>query len=161
MRCHIPSSSAITPPGQPSAVRGFTLIELMITVAVVAILAAVALPSYRNYVIRGHLATLTNDLQATRAKMEQFYQDNRTYVTSTSAVAPCTATASTYTNPTPYSLVCSGISSTAFTATATGSGVIAGFSYTIDQSDSKTSTLSTAWGGTTAACWIMRQGDTC
>lgn len=161
MRFKPPSFAPVHPPDQPSMTRGFTLIELMITVAVVAILAAVALPSYRNYVIRGHLAALTNDLQATRAKMEQFYQDNRTYATSTSAVAPCTATANTYTSPTPYALVCSNISSTSFTATATGSGVIAGFSYTIDQSDSKTSTLSTAWGGTTSACWIMRQGDAC
>ena len=133
----------------------------MITVAVVAILAAVALPSYRNYVIRGHLATLTNDLQATRAQMEQFYQDNRTYKTTSTATPPCTATATNHTSPTPYSVVCSNIDVATFTATATGSGVIAGFSYTIDQSDSKTSTLSTAWGGTTAACWIMRQGDTC
>ena len=60
--------------------RGFTLIEAMITVALVAILAAVALPSYRDYVIRGRLVDATNALSSTRARMEQFYQDKRTYV---------------------------------------------------------------------------------
>ena len=135
----------------------------MITVAVVAILAAVALPSYRDYILRGHLVSMTNDVQATRAKMEQYYQDNRTYVTSTAAPAPCTTTAVSYTKPTPYSLVCSGISSTAYTVTATGTSGTAtdGFSYTITQTGVQGSTMSTAWGGATYACWILRKGDTC
>ena len=143
--------------------NGFTLIELMITVAVIGILAAVALPSYRDYVLRGHLVTMTNELQGLRAKMEQHYQDNRTYATTSTATAPCTATAVSYTKPTPFTVACSSTDSfaTTFTATATGSGVVSGFSYTLTQSDSKTSTLSSAWGGSTAACWVMRKGDTC
>jgi type IV pilus assembly protein PilE len=142
--------------------RGFTLIELMITVAVIGILAAIALPSYQDYVLRGHLVTLTNDLQAARVKMEQYYQDNRTYlaVTSSTITPPCTSTATTVSKPTPYSVACNSTATT-FTATITGSGVVAGFIYTVDQSDSKTSTVSSAWGGATAACWIMRKGDTC
>jgi prepilin-type N-terminal cleavage/methylation domain-containing protein len=154
-----PSPSGLERPFQ----RGFTLIELMITVAVVAILAAVALPSYRDYILRGHLVAMTNDVQAARAKMEQFYQDNRTYVTSTAAPAPCTATAVTYTKPTPYSLVCSNISSTSYTVTATGTSgsVVDGFSYAITQAGVQSSTLSTAWGGAVYACWILRKGETC
>lgn len=150
-------------PPLASVSRGFTLIELMITVAVIGILAAVALPSYRDYVLRGHLVTMTNELQGLRAKMEQHYQDNRTYATTSTATAPCTATAVSYTKPTPFTVACSSTDSfaTTFTATATGSGVVSGFSYTLTQSDSKTSTLSSAWGGSTAACWVMRKGDTC
>jgi len=60
---------------------GFTLIEVMIAVAIVGILIAIALPSYRNYVIRGKLVAGTNALANMRAQMEQYYQDNRTYAT--------------------------------------------------------------------------------
>ena len=150
-------------PGAAAWVQGFTLIELMITVAVVAILAAVALPSYRDYILRGHLVTMTNDVQANRAKMEQYYQDNRTYITSTTAPAPCTATAVTNTKPTPYSLACSSITATTYTVTATGTTGTAteGFSYSITQTGAQSSTMSSAWGGATYACWIMRKGDTC
>ncbi|MGE5649003.1 MAG: type IV pilin protein, partial [Bacillota bacterium] len=59
---------------------GFTLIELMVTVAVVAIIAAVAMPSYRDYVIRGKIPQATNNLSTLRAQLEQYYQDNQTYV---------------------------------------------------------------------------------
>lgn len=73
---------------------GFTLIEVMITVAIVAILAAIAMPSYRDYVLRGQLVDGTNGLAAMRADMERYYQDNRTYLKTGSFVPPCTATAS-------------------------------------------------------------------
>ena len=58
---------------------GFTLIEVMITIAIVAILAAVALPNYSAYITRGKIAEATSALLAMRTKMEQYWQDNRTY----------------------------------------------------------------------------------
>ena len=73
--------------------RGFTLIELMVTVAIVAILAAIAYPAYRNYVIRGQLVDATNGLSALRANMERFFQDNRTYATTGAFTTPCATTA--------------------------------------------------------------------
>jgi len=141
--------------------RGFTLIELMITVAIVAILASIAVPSYRDYILRGHLVNMTNDLQAMRVKMEQYYQDRRTYLAvGTTSTPPCTSTAVSVGKPTPYSMECSSTATT-FKAIAKGSGVVAGFTYTIDQQEKKTSTMSPAWGGGTAACWIMRRGESC
>ena len=59
---------------------GFTLIEVMITVVIVAILAAVALPSYRNYQYRGKIPDAVSNLSAKRVKMEQYFQDNKTYL---------------------------------------------------------------------------------
>src|ERR1700722_11706839 len=74
--------------------QGFTLIELMITVAIVAILAAIAIPNYRDYVIRGQLVDATQALAAVRANMERYFQDNRTYLAIAGPPAftpPCTA----------------------------------------------------------------------
>ncbi|MBN4079143.1 prepilin-type N-terminal cleavage/methylation domain-containing protein [Beggiatoa alba] len=59
----------------------FTLIELMIAVAIVALLAAVALPSYSGYVVRSKIADTTSQLSDLRLRMEQFRQDNRSYLT--------------------------------------------------------------------------------
>ena len=63
------------------AAAGFTLIELMITVAIVAILASIAMPSYQAYVRRGQLADAFKSLADMRVKMEQYYQDNKFYGT--------------------------------------------------------------------------------
>jgi len=69
----------------PGAVRrsltnGFTLIEVMIVVAIVAILATIAIPSYQDYILRGKLVDATTMLRAKRTDLERYFQDNRTYV---------------------------------------------------------------------------------
>lgn len=63
----------------PRRDRGFTLIELMITVAIVAILASVAYPSYQDYIRRGQLPEAFSYLSDYRVKLEQYYQDHRNY----------------------------------------------------------------------------------
>lgn len=139
--------------------RGFTLIELMIAVAIVGILVAVALPSYRDYLIRGRIVDATNALAATRARMEQWYQDNRTYVGG-----PC-ATAQTVKE---FTVVCNAVApavaptAAVFTIKATGSGSTNGFVYSIDQnSTQRTENLPTGWGPYPLNCWLMRKGETC
>ena len=82
-------------PASPQRNNGFTLIELMVTVAIVAMLVAIAYPSYRNYVIRGQLTNATNGLSAVSANMERYFQDNRTYLAANGFTPPC-ATAATY-----------------------------------------------------------------
>ncbi|NDP64267.1 type IV pilin protein [Polaromonas sp.] len=62
--------------------RGFTLIELMITVAVIAILSAIALPSYNAYVLRSHRAEAKNTLLAVAQRLEQIYTLESSYVTT-------------------------------------------------------------------------------
>lgn len=134
--------------------RGFTLIEVMITVAIVAILAAVALPSYRDYVLRGQLTDARSQLSTWAARMEQFYQDSRNYGTSGGACGVVIGNTAQFT----YSCTNTG---QAFVLTATGIGSTAGFSFTINQTTARTSTLSAAWGGTSHNCWIARKGETC
>ena len=67
--------------------RGFTLIELMITVAIVAILAAVAYPSYREYVARSNRTEAQAILMEASQYMERFYAENYKYNTNTASVA--------------------------------------------------------------------------
>ncbi|MFP3426138.1 type IV pilin protein [Pseudoalteromonas sp. SIMBA_162] len=59
--------------------RGFTLIELMIAVAIVGIIAAVAVPNYTEYVKRASRAEAAAALLDTANKQEQFFVDNREY----------------------------------------------------------------------------------
>lgn len=142
--------------------RGFTLIELMIAVAIVAILVGVALPSYREYVIRGHLADASNGLALMRAQMERHYQDNRTYATVGTFTTPCAsadASTRTFNN---FVVTCSGTpTATAFTLVATGSGPVAGFSLTINQADVRATTAAPTGWNTCATKWLLKKGATC
>ena len=63
-------------------VRGFTLIELMIVVAVVALLAAVAYPSYRDHVARGQRSQGQQLLADIAQRQEQYLLDRRQYATA-------------------------------------------------------------------------------
>lgn len=126
--------------------RGFTLIELMIAVAIVAILAAIAYPAYREHVRRGYVPEATSALGQGRIAMEQWFQDNRTYVG-----APCPA------NTPRFAFNCA-TTATTFTITATGQGPMAGFVYTIDEANARAS--QTPWGNNDA-CWVTRPGGQC
>jgi type IV pilus assembly protein PilE len=133
-----------TPQQRMSHRQGFTLIEVMITVAIIGVLAAIAIPSYRDYALRGQLVEAHNALSVLRANMERHFQDNRTYASvGTTFLAPCAElpTAGTFT------LSCPTWTATAFTAKATGSGPTAGFEFTINQQNTR-ATLNTGSGWT-------------
>jgi type IV pilus assembly protein PilE len=156
--------------GSPSRrdIAGFTLIEVMVTVAIIGILAAIALPAYSSYVIRGKLVAGTNSLAALRTQMEQYYQDNRQYTSvSTSIVSPCLAATTASTSNT-FVVGCTAPSSalkdTSYILTATGTGPTDGAVYTVDQyNNMATLGLPKSWGDLPAnhGCWLMRKGDSC
>lgn len=66
--------------------RGFTLIELMVVVVVVGILAAVAYPSYKTYILKGHRSSAQAFLMDAAQRQQQYFLDNRTYATSLGAL---------------------------------------------------------------------------
>lgn len=150
--------------------RGFTLIELVITVATIAILAAIALPSYINYLMRGKIVEATTNLGDLRVKMEQYYQDNRKYgTTGTCGLWPLpapTVAMYKYFTFTCASSAAGGAGDQNYTVTATG-GVtggdqsLAGFTYTINQDNTKTTTIAapantSKWGTGNTSCWIVK-----
>jgi type IV pilus assembly protein PilE len=145
-RRHIPRAS------------GFTLIELMITVSIVAILAAIAIPSYHDYVLRGQVVSATNGLTALQANMERFYQDNRQYTDSGALLSPCDAPP-TITNFTQTCVV----TAQTFVLTATGTGPMAGFKYILDNtSNQQTAITAPAPHNWIIACpssWSTRAGQ--
>jgi len=138
---------------------GFTLVEMMITVAIAAILAAVALPAYSDYVKRGRISQATNNLSAMRVKLEQYFQDNRTYV---GACASGTVAALPAADDFTYS--CPVLTATTFTVQATGvtSKSMNGFTYTIDQANAKATTaVPSGWGTAPVSCWVVKKGGVC
>lgn len=65
--------------------NGFTLVELLVTVAVVGILAAIAVPSYESYVTKSKIKGAQSDLVALSLVMENYYQKQLGYPTKTAA----------------------------------------------------------------------------
>ena len=138
--------------------RGFTLIELMISIAVIAVLSALALPGYREHIVRTHLVDATNGLSAMRANMERHFQDNRTYASVTGFANPCAA-ATTVGN---FSIVCDGTpDATSFTVKATGSGNVSGFVFKITHADVRSTTSAPTGWTTCATQWITKKGQAC
>jgi type IV pilus assembly protein PilE len=134
--------------------RGFTLIELMIVVAIVAILASVALPAYGEYVRRGQITPAFNRLADYAAKMEQYYQDNRSYGAGACGVGATWATFGTM-GQFNYTCAVTG-GGQGFTVTADGTGGRAvGHTYWIDHNGAQ-GTTQFKGQGVAATCWLAR-----
>jgi type IV pilus assembly protein PilE len=134
--------------------RGFTLIEVMVTLAILAIISAVALPSYSAYVQRSKVPAALDALSAYATRMEQRYQDTGNYANGTACGAAWPTPA-----PVNFTMSCALVGGNqAFTATATGSGPMSGYSYTIDNNGNRNTTAHPK-GVPATACWTTRGGS--
>ncbi len=166
--------------------NGLTLIELMVVVTVVAILSAIALPAYKDYVTRSKIPEATSNLADLRVKMESFYQDNRNYgpdgagncgkdaggvvrvpMPSTTSPPPAGATLVKH-----FSFSCTVLGGgQQFTIVAqggiAGDMTMMGFVYTIDQSNAKVSAVAVGTPQYNAGwrenpnCWVTRKAGSC
>ncbi len=142
--------------------NGFTLIELMIVVAIVGILAAIAVPMYNDHIIRATLVEGHTGLSDFRVRMEQYYQDNRTYDKGAAAgLDNCGARAPA--NVKNFTYNCRSLGQT-YTAIATGNAGTraAGFVFTINEQNTRSTTATKAGWETTiagdmATCWVTRK----
>jgi type IV pilus assembly protein PilE len=144
--------------------KGFTLIEVMVVVAIIGILASIALPSYQDYVTRSRIPDATSALASKRVQMEQFFQDNHTYAcaTCTGAVAPPCASDTSTSKYFTFSCSVAG-TDTVYTLQAVGTGPMTGFKFTIDQDNQKATVISAGApsGWTSASCWATKKGGVC
>jgi type IV pilus assembly protein PilE len=153
-----------TVPSHRAVEGGFTLIELMVVVVIIAILSAIAVPLYNDYVTRSKLTEAYNSLAAYRVSMEQYYQDNRQYNNG----AICGADPAVASSGLKYfTMACAPASagssgSQAYVAEADGNaGTPTGlFKFTVDNTNVQTTKASPGWG-TSTTCWIKRKGGGC
>lgn len=151
----------ITPPES----RGFTLIEVMVTVAIVAILASIAVPSYQDYVRRSQLQEAFTALADYSVKMEQYYLDNKNYGAASGTDCATANSASAWNSFSPngakyFSFACLTCNTgQSYVVTATGLGSLTtGYVYTINQDGTK-ATTTYAGSAVSESCW--RSGSAC
>lgn len=148
---------------------GFTLIEMMIVVAIMAILAAVAIPSYSSYVMRGRLTDAHAKLGDLRGQMERYFLDNRTYQDTTGTLCGIDDAAinmtATYNadGGRSFDITCAAATPTTYTLTAAGRAArgMSGFTFTVNQANARATAAAPAGWTTSANCWIVRKNGDC
>ena len=133
-------------------VAGVSMIELLIVLAIVAILAAFAMKSYRQYILRGNRTYATGPLQDLSSREENYYFSNNTYTKSLSNLGLTTGN-SPSTGTALYTLSVASASSTDYTVEAVATGTQTQdsacpvFQLTREGQKLPSNTASTCWGG--------------
>jgi type IV pilus assembly protein PilE len=130
-------------------VRGVTLIELMVVVAIVALLATIAIPSYRSFLMRSHRAEAKSALLNLAAAQEKFYLQNNTYTEELADPPPdgLGLTATTVNGHYTVAITDGDVDSFAATATATGGQAQDSHcaTFTINQTGARSATNTDCW----------------
>jgi len=136
-----------------AAQKGFTLIELMIIVAIIGILASIAVPGYRDYVTKSKMAEAPANLATCKIQAEQFYQDNRTYAGWTCVPA----NSEFFAYATTDAAGANTPDANGFRVTANGVAAenMGGFMFRVDHTDTKASQVP---GGAVSNCWAVSIG---
>ncbi|MEC5399778.1 type IV pilin protein [Uliginosibacterium sp. H1] len=137
--------------------KGFTLIELMITVAIIGILAGIALPAYSDYVTRGRLTDGQKILSTYALAMEQYFQNHNSYASGGS----CGVNPDTRYDTADFAITCATDATVGYVATATGQSRVNGYTYTINGNGARATTAFANGGVTAATCWQSRKSGTC
>jgi type IV pilus assembly protein PilE len=135
----------------------------MVTLAIISILAAIAIPSYSEYVRRSRITEAFSTLSAMRVKMEQYFQDNRTYATACTVPPP----PSVAPRPLPtqnFTYDCPALGANNYTLRARGIAGTSmdGFTYTVDDQNARTTVMvaPSNWPGN-GACWVTKRDGSC
>lgn len=147
--------------------RGFTLIEVMIVVAIIAILAAIAVPAYNDYMRRARVAEAVTALADMEARLEQHFQDNRTYAGACNGgLAPLPAATVGFTFLCPQNANgTSSLTGVGYVVQAKGQGPMVGFTYqsalvngqvlrTTQAIPASVSNWGTATASSPRPCWV-------
>jgi type IV pilus assembly protein PilE len=140
---------------------GFTLIEVMIVVAIVGVLAAIALPNYADYVKRSKIIEATSALSDVRVRYEQYFLDQRRY----GGACADFKLKGAWPQPKAFTITCPTETDIAYTLKATGNAAegMSGFEYEIDQANVKKSNITaTGWSNPSVNnCWTIRKDGSC
>jgi type IV pilus assembly protein PilE len=141
---------------------GFTLIEVMITVLIVAVLASIAVPSYNEYVQRARITEATSNLADMRNKMERYYQDNRSWTPGGGITAPCNANTVAPLPPAGnFTFACDQLGPNTYRVIATGNASMANFRYSINQFNQRV-TMNLPAGWNNQGCgWVLKKDGSC
>jgi len=149
-----PKASCGSPQGKPGPRRdeaGFTLIEVMMAVTIVGILAAIAVPSYRQYILQANRTDAVRALTLNSQILQRCYSQNFSF-----NVAACTGALSTTSANNNYTVALTAVANNTYLLTATPKGTqvkdTTCATFTVDQTGRQTA-LDTGNNDQSLTCW--------